>query len=232
MATVNYVTSKVSDAITSKSIYNAHAQHERIMSVKETYAFCEDKTGYKAAQIRAVMLAVREAIVDNLLRGNAARLDGVVLVRNTCKGAFAGITGPWVAGVNMIVAGGLELDPFKSTLADATAVNKTSGSAPRINTVLDEETLEYDVITGTDGFSIAGSDLAPDTSKDDEYVAFVDPKTGVEYKAEITYSDLGNVKAKLTAAIAAGEYNLTVYTRSGLGEDYGVRTASRKVTVA
>ena len=97
--------------------------------------------------------------------------------------------------------------------------------------MLDETTLVYDEITGTDPFSIAGADLAPDTTKDDEYVALANAQ-GVETKAEITFSDLQNVKVRLTAALEPGEYTLRVYTRSGLGDQFGVRVASRKVMVA
>ena len=44
---------------------------------------------------------------------------------------------------------------------ERTLTNKTEGAKPVINTVLDETTREYDVITGTHVFSIAGADLAP-----------------------------------------------------------------------
>ena len=90
--------------------------------------------------------------------------------------------------------------PFKTVLAAVIPVNKTEGAKPAINTVLDETTLVYDVITGTDVFSIAGSDLQ-------------------------------NVKAQLAAALEPGEYTLKVYTRSGLGDQYGVHVATRKVQV-
>ena len=96
--------------------------------------------------------------------------------------------------------------------------------------MLDETTLVYDVITGTDVFSIAGADLAPDPTKDDEYVALADAR-GLETKAEIEFSDLQNVKARLASSLLAGEYTLKVYTRSGLGDQFGVHVASRKITV-
>ena len=54
---------------------------------------------------------------------------------------------------------------------------------------------------------------------------------GVETKVEITFSDLQNVKARLTSSLLAGEYTLKVYTRSGLGDQFGVHVASRKVQV-
>ena len=55
--------------------------------------------------------------------------------------------------------------------------------------------------------------------------------TGVETKYTVAYSDLGNVKAQLASPLEAGTYTLAVFTRSGLGGEYGVKVASRKVTV-
>ena len=132
---------------------------------------------------------------------------------------------------NYISVNAVEMDPFKTILAAVVPANRTEGAKPAINTVLDETTLVYDVITGTDPFSIAGADLAPDPTKDDEYVALVDGD-GVETKASITFSDLQNVKAQLASALPAGTYTLKVYTRSGLGDEFGVHVASRKITVA
>ena len=77
----------------------------------------------------------------------------------------------------------------------------------------------------------AGADLGPDSEREDEYVALVNAQ-GVETKCGIEFSDLQNVKARLAAALPAGEYTLKVYTRSGMGEAFGVHVATRKVTVA
>ena len=54
---------------------------------------------------------------------------------------------------------------------------------------------------------------------------------GVETKCAVDFSDLQNVKAHLESALPAGQYTLKVYTRSGLGDQYGVHVASRKVVV-
>ena len=131
----------------------------------------------------------------------------------------------------MLVLNAFELDPFKSALAGFIPVNRTEGAKPVINTVFDETTRVYDEITGTDLFSIAGNDLAPDATKEDEYVALVSA-LGVETKAEITFSDIQNVKARLASALPAGQYTLKVCTRSGFGDEFGVKCATRKVTVA
>ena len=57
-------------------------------------------------------------------------------------------------------------------------------------------------------------------------------QNGTETRATIEFSDLQNVKARLAEALPEGEYTLKVYTRSGLGEGYGVHVATRKVAVA
>ena len=221
-----FITLKGASNIAATPFYVGLVQHERTMSRRETYEYCAERTGYTATAVRAVFLALAEYIKENQRRGNITYLDGVASIRNYVKGAFQGLTGPWVRGVNYLSVQAVEMDPFKTILAAVLPTNNTEGAKPVIKTVLDV----YDVITGTDVFSIAGADLAPDATKDDEYVALVDAH-GVETRAEIDFSDLQNVKAHLASAIPAGDYTLKVYTRSGLGDQYGVHVATRKVVV-
>ena len=231
MAKVQFSTAKGPDRLARSPFYVGIPQHERTMGKKESYAYLSDRIGYKGTAIRAVFMGLADYAKENADKGNITQIDGVASIRNICRGTFEGLGGPWVKGKNLLVVAAVSLDPFKSVLSGITPVNRTEGANPTINTVYDEEEGEYGVIVGTNLFSIAGSDLGPDSEKDDEYVAFVNSK-GVEVaKAEVTYSDLQNVKAKLEAPIAAGEYTLTVYTRSGMGEEYGVKKATRKVTV-
>ena len=227
---VKFITMKGASNIASEPFYRGFVQHDRTMSCRETYEYCAERTGFKAAAVRAVFMALAEFIRENQRKGNITYLDGVASIRNYVKGAFQGLAGPWVKGVNYLSVQAVEMEPFKTLLAAIVPVNNAEGAKPAINTVLDETTMVYDVITGTDVFSIAGSDLAPDTTKDDEYVALVDAH-GVETRAVIDFSDLQNVKAHLESGLLAGEYTLKVYTRSGLGDEFGVHVATRKVQV-
>ena len=227
---VKFITVKGPDRLATEPFYMGVVQHERTMSRRETYEYLAERTGYKATAIRAVFMAAAEFIRENQRKGNITYIDGVASIRNYVRGAFAGLSGPWVKGRNVLMVNAVEMEPFKSLLAAILPTNNTEGAKPVINTVLDETTLVYDVITGTDTFSIAGADLAPDATKDDEYVALVSAQ-GVETKAEIEFSDLQNVKARLASALPAGEYTLKVHTRSGLGDQYGVHVAKRKVMV-
>ena len=228
--TVKFMTVKGPGSLAAEPFYMGIPQHERTMPRRETYEHIAAATGYTATAVRAVFMAAAEYIRENQRRGNITYLDGVASIRNYVKGAFDGLAGPWVKGRNVLMVNAVEMEPFKTLLAAIVPVNNTEGAKPTINTVFDETTLVYDVITGTDVFSIAGADLAPDATKEDEYVALVDVH-GIETKAEITFSDLQNVKARLASSLLAGEYTLKVYTRSGLGDQFGVHVASRKVTV-
>ena len=123
-----------------------------------------------------------------------------------------------------------ELDPFKSMLAGVIPANRTGGVAPAIKSVLDNVTGIYDVVSGINAFTIAGTDLGPDTTHDDEYVGVISAD-GTLVKAEIASSGLNTVKAAFGSPLEAGEYTLVVATRSGLGEEFGVKTATRKIRI-
>ena len=225
-----FITVKGSNTLSPRPYYIGVVQHERTMDRKETYAYCARKTGFTPTQVRAAFLALAEYIRENQDSGNITFIDEVASIRNYPKGTFEGLSGPWTKGRNLLIVNAVEMDPFKSVLADATLVNNTEGARPVINTVFDESSGEYGVITGTETFSVAGADLAPDTTKDDEYVCVVDD-TGVETKAVISYSDLQNVKAAFQTAPEPGDYTLAIYTRSGMGDEFGVKKVTRRITV-
>ena len=227
---VKFMTVKGAGSMSRTPYYIGVPQHERIMSKKEAYAYCSEKTGYRQTAIQAVFQAMARYVRENAAKGNVTYIDGIASVRHYVKGAFDDLKGPWMKGRNLLLVKAVEMEPFKTALAGATLANSTEGAKPVINTVFDEVTREYGTITGTDVFSIAGSDLGPDSEREDEYVALVSAQ-GVETKCEIEFSDLQNVKAHLASALPAGEYTLKVYTRSGMGEAFGVKTATRRVAV-
>ena len=210
--TVKFISMKGADHLADNPFYVALVQHERTLSKREFYDLAA------------------EFVRENQARGNRTCLDGIASIRNYVRGSFDALTGPWVKGRNHLAVKAVAVDPFKTLLAAIVPVNNTEGAKPVINTVLDETTMVYDVITGTNVFSIAGAELALDTTKGDEYVALANA-LGFETKCAVDFSDLQNVKAHLESALPAGQYTLKVYTRSGLGDEYGVHVASRKVVV-
>ena len=232
MAAEKFITVKGTSSLTAVPYYIGIVQHDRTMSKKEAYAFLEERMGYKATAIRAVFMALADYVRENAGKGNITQVDGVASIRNMCHGSFEGLTGPWVKGKNYLLVTAVAIAPFKSMLAGIVPTNNTEGASPVINTVLDEGAMEYGQITVGEAFSIAGADLGPDMEKTDEYVALLDGKGEVVAKAEISYSDLQNVKGVFEGVeVEAGEYTLAVFTRSGMGEEYGVKKASRKIVV-
>ena len=115
---VKFITTKGSERLGRSPFYVGLVQHERTMSRRETYEHCAERTGYKATAIRAVFMALAQYICENQRRGNITYLDGVVSIRNYVKGAFQGLSGPWVKGVNHLSVQAVEMDPFKSLLAE------------------------------------------------------------------------------------------------------------------
>ena len=55
---------------------------------------------------------------------------------------------------------------------------------------------------------------------------------GVAASSPYYIGHVQNVKARLASALPAGQYTLKVYTRSGFGDQFGVKAATRRVTVA
>ena len=227
-----FITVKGSNVVSPTPYYIGIVQHERTMSKKEAYAYCAEKTGFTPTQVRAAFMALAEYIRENQGRGNITFLDEVTSIRNYVMGAFEGLTGPWVKGKNLLVVKSVEMDPFKSIVSDATLINNMEGAKPIINTVFDDETREYGEIRIGNVFSIAGADLAPDETKADEYVALLNDMGTIIAKAMLSYSDLQNVKGTFEGVeVEPGEYTLAVYTRSGMGDAFGVKSATRKVVV-
>ena len=58
MAKVKFITVKGSERLSRSPFYVGVVQHERIMSRRETYTYCAERTGYKPAAVRAVFLAL------------------------------------------------------------------------------------------------------------------------------------------------------------------------------
>ena len=220
-----------SETFGTAPFYVGIIQCERVASTRETLAILSERTGFEVAKIRSLFLALAKIIRFYAGRGVFVTLDGVTAFRILCKGGFQNVTGPWVKGVNVLQIASCELNPFKSVLADLTPANVTEGLKPVINTVMDLVTKEYDEIVGTNEFSVDGYNLALDEAQVDEFVG-IRASDGTFVKAEITYSDLGQVKAKFAEAPEAGTYTLVVSTRCGLGSEFGVVTAERKVSVA
>ena len=59
---VKFITMKGSERLGRSPFYVGFVQHDRTMSRRETYEYCAERTGFKAAAIRAVFMALAEFI--------------------------------------------------------------------------------------------------------------------------------------------------------------------------
>lgn len=211
--------------------YVGLVQHESSMTRKETYEHLAEKLKFSHANIKAAFLGLGKVLKANALKGNDALMDGIAHFKIYAKGAVAGSTGPWVKGVNSLMVVPLEADAFKNAMAGVIPENVTEGLTPAISTVFDTVAGEYDIVTGTNLVSIGGTNLGPDKTKADEKV-FVLFDDGTTLPMTIQDSSLTIVTAKLDSAPAkTGRAKIVVATRCGLGDEFGVKTASRIVEI-
>lgn len=230
MTNVSYIAAKGSSALSSKQFYIPIVQCERTVGVKEGLALFSSRLGYQAAKIRAVFLALDKVVSKNHDRGVFSTYDNVVSFRIVSRGAFANITGPWVKGINQLVATTRVLEPFKSVFSGIVPKNVSDGVKPVIDTIMDVASGEYGLIVGSNTFRVAGFNLAINADVEDEYVA-LRAADGTLIKTEILTSDIGIVEAHLTSPIEAGSYTLVIHTRAGYGRECAVAEVTRKITV-
>jgi len=232
MATPKFATVVGKSTKATTPYYFGLVQHESSMTRKETYEHLAEKLKFSGANIKAAFLGLGKVLKQNALKGNDALMDGIAHFKIYAKGAVAGSTGPWVKGVNSLMIVPLEADAFKKAMGDVVPQNVTEGLTPEITTVLDTVTGDYDIVTGTDVVSIGGRNLGPDVTKSDEkaYALFDD---GATIPLTIQSSSLTLVTAKFeTAPTRTGKCKIVIATRCGLGTEYGVKLASRVITIA
>lgn len=232
MAIPKFATVKGSSTIASSPYYVGLVQHESSMTKKETYEHLAEKLRFSQANIKAAFLGLGKVLKASALKGSDSLMDGIAHFKIYAKGAVAGLNGPWVKGVNSLQVVPLEADAFKKAMGDVIPKNATEGLTPAISSVLDTVTGDYDIVTGTDLVSIGGTNLGPDKTKSDErvYVLFDD---GTTLPMTIQDSTLTLVTARLDATpTKTGKAKIVVATRCGLGEEFGVKVATRSVVVA
>ena len=224
---------KGSNTLSEKDFCVASIQNNRILSKRETYAYLTEEVGGKRADHAAAWKAIMSEIVANGAIGNATRIDGLGVFRNTVKGGFPTSVGPWTKGRNLILIECSELAEFRNALEGIVPVNNTQGDKPTIKSILNTDLEEYDVVRVGDILSMAGTNLAPDTERDDEFVAIFKGDELVK-KATIVKSELNTVEFKIEGVtLEPGDYRIGIYTRCGdSSEDVSVKSTFRTVKVA
>jgi len=215
------------------SVYAAGVQHDATLNADESASAIAAYLKVTPAQFKAAWRALAAGLKRQAKLGNQSTVDGAFRVADSVKGWFESLTSPWNKARNFLQVNATAIDPLKSALGEATVVNKTEGAKPSIDSVLDTLTGLYDVIKIGNPLYVAGKDISIDSEKSDEFAALKDKKTGaVVVKATVTRSDNQTLDCKFEGVtVEPGEYVFVIQTRSGLGEDFGVATATRNVVV-
>ena len=223
---------KGSNTLSEKDFCVASIQNNRILSKRETYAYLTEEVGGKRADHAAAWKAIMSEIVANGAIGNATRIDGLGVFRNTVKGGFPTSVGPWTKGRNLILIECSELAEFRNALEGIVPVNNTQGDKPTIKSILNTDLEEYDVLRIGDLMSMGGTNLAPDAEKPDEFIAVYRDDTLVR-KAVVTRSELNTVEFRIEGVtLEPGEYRIGIFTRCGdSSEDISVKSAFRTIRV-
>ena len=217
----------------TNSVYAAGVQHDATLNAEESAPAIAAYLKVTPIQFKTAWKALAGGIKRQAKLGNQSTVDGAFRVANTVKGWFETMTSAWNKSKNFLQVNATAIDPLKSALGDVTVVNKTEGAKPSIDSVLDTLTGKYDEIKIGNPLYVAGKDISIDTSKTDEFVALKDKKSGaIVCKAAVSRSDNQTLDCLFDGeTVEPGEYTFVVQTRSGLGEDFGVATATRSIKV-
>ena len=215
------------------SVYAAGVQHDATLNVDECAPSIAAYLKVTPVQFKTAWKALAGGIKRQAKLGNQSTVDGAFRVANTVKGWFETMSSAWNKSKNFLQVNATAIDPLKSALGEVTVVNKTEGAKPSIDSVLDTLTGKYDEIKIVNPLFVAGKDISIDTSKTDEFVALKDKKSGaIVCKAAVSRSDNQTLDCSFDGTeVEPGEYVFVVQTRSGLGEDFGVATATRNIKV-
>ena len=229
---IKFATVSAVNPITHETSIRPLVQHESVKGVEESLEYFANATGYKVAAIKAVLLGLVQVMKDNANLGLISHMDGVMYVNMNCKGSFAAANGPWVKGTNYLELNAVELEPWKTALSALTAKNVSSTLKPIIDSELDTSTGSYESFGAGHTISIGGNYLAVDSEASDEGVEVVNNGTSAITALTLVSSDMGSVKATLPQELASGEYTLRIKTRCGLGEEAGLKIATRIINIA
>jgi len=216
---------------TSLGGYRGVMQHEAIYDQKKTLDILAENTAYNKSDIKAVLVAFGKVLKRKLQACQAVAVPNGMRVYQTVRGGFLSSVGPWVKGKNYIAVNALSVEPIRSVDAALRPTNNTQGAKPVIDTIACNGL--YNTVISGQVVTITGKNLLPDTTTTDEFVAIYKTDGTLVKKGVISNTSLILVDATFDlTGVEAGTYVLAVYTRSGMGEEYGVAKATRTITVA
>lgn len=165
--------------------------------------------------------------------GINVNIENFLYMALSIRGTFDSANAPFVKGVNALR---VNINP-KGALATAcdelVGVNVTEGNRCRITSVMDSVGRTEGIISGSEDVVVyaAGGTFLVDTTAEDEGVWLENGAGVVVAFGTVTDSTATTLDATFATLPEPGEYFFVVATRGGLGKEYGVSIARRRITI-
>ena len=215
MNKIVYSLTKVSDALTDKTLYCAHVQTNGTLGVDELAERLAERTKQDVSLWKYFLDALGAEIRSQLLAGYRVNL-GQLSTGFAIRGSFMNEDDQFDPTRHRLVATVRTLDPLKSALGAVSPENVILGLTCTVASVMDSVTKRVSVITGSNRVLIQGQKLGISLDNPDEGVWLENPKTGETVaKATVERSDSQTIDCVFTEPPEPGTYMLVVSCRNG-----------------
>ena len=231
MDNIVFSLTRVSDAITDKTLYRASVQTNGTIGRDELAKRLAERTKQSASLWRCFLDALSDELAEQLLAGYRVNL-GQLTTGFAIRGAFMSEDEAFDPARHQLVATVRTLDPLKGAMSAVRPENVTLGLTCTVAAVMDAVAKRLSEITGTNRVLIQGQKLGISPDNPDEGVWLADPKTGETVAtATVERSDSQTIDCVFAEPPEPGVYTLVVACRNGMRESLKPATAKVKNVV-
>ena len=231
MNNIMYSLTKVSDALTDKTLYFAHVQTNGTVGRADLAERLAARTKQDESLWNYFLDALSDEIGEQLLAGYRVNL-GQLSTGFAIRGAFMSEDEAFNPDRHQLVATVRTLDPLRGAMAAVLPENITLGLSCTVAAVMDAVTKRLSEITGSNRVLIQGQKLGISPDNPDEGVWLVEPKTGdIVATATVERSDSQTIDCVFETPPEPGAYTLVVACRNGMRESLKPATAKVKNVV-
>ena len=228
MDNIIFSLTKVSDAITDKTLYRANVQTNGTLGRDELAERLAERTKQDVSLWKYFLDALSDEIGIQLLAGYRINL-GQLSTGFAIKGSFMSEDEAFDPAKHQLIATIRTLEPLKGAMSAVLPENVTLGLTCTVAAVMDAVTKRLSEITGTNRVLIQGQKLGISPDNPDEGVWLANPKTGeIVATATVERSDSQTVDCVFSEPPEPGVYTLVVACRNGMRESLKPATAKVK----
>ena len=228
MDNIVFSLTRVSDAITDKTLYRANVQTNGTLGRDELAERLAERTKQDVSLWKYFLDALSDEIGIQLLAGYRINL-GQLTTGFAIRGAFMSEDEAFDPAKHQLIATVRTLDPLRSAMSAVSPENVTLGLTCIVAAVMDAVTKRLSEITGTNRVLIQGQKLGISPDNPDEGVWLADPKTGdIVATATVERSDSQTIDCVFAEPPEPGTYTLVVSCRNGMRESLKPATAKVK----